>query len=116
MTIRKLLLSALAIGMFSVPVLAQDTPPAHDGPGMDKKFSADTDGDGFLSKAEFMAVQEKRFAEMDKDSDGKVSKDEMKAHRETMKEKFKEKRKEWSEKLNEKKEEMKDKIEEKKAE
>lgn len=96
MTIRKLLLSALALTVIAAPVMAQDG--AHDGPHgkmMDRKMNADTDGDGALSKTEFMAVHEKRFAEMDGNSDGSISKDEMESHRETMKEKFKEKRAEW---------------------
>lgn len=103
MTLRKLLLSTMALAVLSVPALAQDTPPAGgpDGhPGMDRMQSADTDGDGALSKAEFMAVQEKRFAEMDANSDGKVTKDEMKAHHESMKEKMKEF---WAKKKEEKK-------------
>lgn len=102
MTLRKLMLSALLLGAISVPAMAQDTPPGpgpeggH--PGMDKMLNADTDGDGNLSKAEFLAVQEKRFAEMDTNGDGNVTKDEMKSHRETMKAKFQEKRKEWESK------------------
>ncbi|MCB1537872.1 MAG: EF-hand domain-containing protein [Rhodospirillales bacterium] len=112
MTIRKILLSTLALSMLAVPALAQDaqTPPPgymggpHGGPGgpqggphggMEKMLNADTNGDGMLSKAEFMAVQEKRFDEMDANKDGQVSKDEMKAYRETMRSKFEEKRKEW---------------------
>lgn len=101
MTLRKLMLSALLLGAISAPAMAQDTPagPGPDGhPGMDKMLNADTDGDGNLSKAEFLAVQEKRFGEMDTNSDGKVTRDEMKAHRETMKAKFQEKRKEWADK------------------
>lgn len=113
MTIRKLLLSALLLGAFAAPALAEEgqTPPpgGPGGPGgHEKMMNADTDGDGFLSKTEFMAVHEKRFAEMDKDSDGKISKDEMKAHRETMREKFKEKKAEWEAKKDGVKDAVKD--------
>lgn len=45
-----------------------------------KKAEADTDGDGKLSKAEFLAKAEKRaehkFSRMDKDGDGFISEDE----------------------------------------
>jgi len=106
MTIRKLLLSALLLGAFAAPAMATDTPPSADAHGgrHDKMMNADTDGDGFLSKTEFMAVHEKRFTDMDKDTDGKISKDEMKAHRETMREKFKEKKAEWDAKKDAKEE------------
>lgn len=103
MTIRNLFLAGLLVAAFAAPAMAEDA-PAMGGPGHrghEKMLNADTDGDGFLSKAEFMAVHEKRFAEMDNDSDGKISKDEMKAHRETMREKFKEKRAEWEAKKEE---------------
>lgn len=105
MQIRKLLLAALAVTMLAgAPAMAEDAPKGeHEGHGrMAGDPNADTDGDGFLSKAEFLAVQEKRFAEMDGDSDGKVSKDEMKAHFKSMKEKFEEKRREHAEKMKEK--------------
>ena len=38
----------------------------------------DTDGNGEISKDEFMAHKEKKFMMMDKNSDGKLSGDEMK--------------------------------------
>ena len=38
----------------------------------------DTDGDGQISKDEFMAHAEKRFSKKDKNNDGFISKDEMK--------------------------------------
>lgn len=105
MTIRKMLLSAVALMALAVPAMAQSTPPAgappHDGGPMGK-FNADTDGDGMLSRAEFQAMQDKRFDEMDTNHDGKISKDEMKAHHEQMKERMKEKRGEWDAKKDEK--------------
>jgi hypothetical protein len=38
--------------------------------------AADADKDGQVSKAEFMAWSEKHFAEMDRDRNGALSKDE----------------------------------------
>ena len=104
--LRKTLLSAAMLGAFAVPALAEDHPAAagHEGmPKMEFKNPADTDGDGVLSRAEFDAANAKRFAEMDKDGDGKISKEEHKAFRDTKREEFKEKRKEWREKRGEKK-------------
>lgn len=97
MTIRKFILATLALGALSLPAMAADSTPHQGGHGpmMDRLQSADTDGDGMLSKTEFMAVHEKRFDEMDANKDGKISKDEMKAHRESMKAEFEAKRKEW---------------------
>ncbi|NBX65504.1 MAG: hypothetical protein EBQ96_00700 [Proteobacteria bacterium] len=105
MQMRKLFLAALAVVLMSGPAMAEDG--QKEGPEGHKmmKNDADTDGDGFLSKAEFLAIQEKRFAEMDGDSDGKVSKDEMKDHFKKMKDKYQEKRKEMAEKMKQKAEE-----------
>lgn len=52
----------------------------------------DANGDGMISKTEFMAAHEARFAEIDADNDGNISKDEMKSQREARKEKMKERR------------------------
>lgn len=105
MMLRKALLSALTLGVLAaVPAMAEDA--KHDGAhaaGVEMKNPADTDGDGFLSRAEFDAANAKRFAEMDSDSDGKISKDEHKAHREAKKAEWKEKRQEWKEKRAERK-------------
>lgn len=51
----------------------------------------DTDGDGQVSKAEFMAMHTERFEKMDANSDGVLSKDEMKAGHEKMRDKMKDK-------------------------
>lgn len=69
------------------------------------KAEIDTNGDGLVSKAEFMAHQEKRFAAMDADGDGSVSDAEHKASME----KWKSKRDEWRAKLKEKGAEASDK-------
>lgn len=50
----------------------------------------DTNGDGVISKAEFMAKHEEMFVKMDADKDGELTKEEMKNAREAMKEKMKE--------------------------
>ena len=49
----------------------------------------DTDGDGKVSKEEFMAKHEKMFTKMDADGDGYLSKEEMKKARGKMHEKMK---------------------------
>ena len=43
-----------------------------------KMKKMDTDGDGSVSKDEFMAYMEKKFAKKDKNGDGVLSADEMK--------------------------------------
>ena len=50
----------------------------------------DANGDGVISKAEFLAQAEKRFAQRDIDGNGEISRDEMKAARQDMKEKMQE--------------------------
>lgn len=50
----------------------------------------DKDGDGVISKEEFLANAEERFTAMDADADGKVTKEEAKAHHEEMRAKWKE--------------------------
>lgn len=58
----------------------------------DKKFEKyDTDGDGVVSKAEFMAHAEEKFGKMDADGDGNITKEESKAF-------WKAKGEEWKEK------------------
>jgi uncharacterized membrane protein len=105
--IRKLLLSAAAVTALSFPALAEDI-PTNFGPGttgekgMPHSPNVDTDGDGMLSKAEFMAVQEKRFTSMDGNNDGKISPEERESHHEKMKAEFREKRKEWESKKGDK--------------
>lgn len=50
----------------------------------------DTNGDGVISKAEFLTHAEERFTKMDADGNGEVTKDEAKAYKEKMRTKLKE--------------------------
>ena len=89
-------MSAAAMLALSAPAFAtEDGPKHHKG---DKMFEMhDTNADGVISKAEYMAHAEERFAKMDADGNGEVSKAEGEAVREKWKEKmkdFREKRKE----------------------
>jgi len=83
---RLITLAALA-ALISMPAIygQEDAKPK----GKGNMMAADTNGDGFISKEEFMAMPQnsdaekagKRFAQMDTDGDGKISADEMKAAR-----------------------------------
>lgn len=108
-----LMLSAAVLAFQAAPVLADDY-----GDKKGKMFeSKDTNGDGVISKSEFMAHAEEKFAEMDKDGDGSISKDEAKENVKGKREKMKEKRDEWKEKRKEKlQEKMEEKVEETKTE
>lgn len=86
-----LLLSALVVGVFSVPAYAD----SH-GDGEHKKGRVfkklDANEDGTISRAEFDAMHEKRFEAMDADGNGEISKEEAKSHREQRREKRQERR------------------------
>ena len=79
--------SAAVVSMVSFPVLADHHGKEKHGGKMFEK--ADANGDGVVSKEEFMAAQEKMFAKLDSDGDGSLTKEEMKEHRKSMKEKWK---------------------------
>lgn len=85
-----LILSTVLIAFSAAPILAD-----HHGGGEDKgkRFEQkDTNGDGVISKAEFLNAHEAKFQKIDADGDGSISKDEAKAHRKHAREKFKERR------------------------
>jgi len=50
------------------------------GGGKDKMKMMDTDGDGAVSKEEFMSHKEQRFMKKDANGDGVLTEDEMKGH------------------------------------
>ena len=86
---KKLFLMAAVLGSVAITsgaVLADH----HGGEGKKGKMMerVDTDGDGQISKAEFMAKHDSKFVEMDSNSDGFLSKDEMKEARQDRKDKM----------------------------
>jgi Ca2+-binding EF-hand superfamily protein len=86
---KKLFLMAAVLGsvaMTSGAVLADNHGDHKKGKMMER---VDTDGDGMISKAEFMAKHESKFMEMDVNGDGSLSKDEMKDSRQDRKDKMK---------------------------
>lgn len=75
--------------LLSVPVVAhatgekpqaEKTSPREDREGIMKRI--DKNKDGKVSKDEFLVVQTERFAKMDKDGNGLLSKEELRAARE----------------------------------
>ena len=83
------ILTALAV-MVSVPfALAGEGGKGHGKHGGKMFERQDTNGDGVISKDEFLASAEKKFDKMDADGNGSVSKDEAKAHHSKMKDKWK---------------------------
>lgn len=99
---KKFLILAAA-ALVAVPAVshAEDkpTPPAQGEKGPGKMFKeTDTNGDGKMSKDEFMAFHEKRFSEMDKNGDGQIDSDEARAKAKEWREKMEERRKEMMEK------------------
>ena len=93
-----LLLSATALIFQATPVLAEH----HEGERGGKKGKMfeqhDTNGDGVISEAEFLAKAKQKFAEKDTNGDGSISKDEAKAAHEAKREKRKEMREKRKEK------------------
>ncbi|MGB4106532.1 MAG: EF-hand domain-containing protein [Alphaproteobacteria bacterium] len=86
---KKLLMFSAAAFALTSPAMAEestDGKPHHQ--SFIEKF--DTDKDGAISKAEFLAMHEQRFAEFDTNSDGKISKEESDAKKAEWKEKRKE--------------------------
>lgn len=91
---KKLLILGTAILAFqAAPVLAEslDGGKGHKG----KMFaSKDANGDGVISKSEFLANAEEKFAKIDANGDGSISKEEARDAKKMKREKMKEKRKE----------------------
>lgn len=72
---RKLLLAALAVTAMGGAAIAADTMMAPRGP-----MQADANKDGVVSRAEFFAAAETRFAKLDANGDRKLSGEEVKGH------------------------------------
>ena len=81
---------AVALGLTSGAALAGHHEGDHKGGKMMERV--DTDGDGKVSAAEFMAKHQEKFTQMDKDGDGFLTKEEMKDAHESMKDKWKERK------------------------
>ncbi|MGH1397788.1 MAG: hypothetical protein ACRBCT_01080 [Alphaproteobacteria bacterium] len=80
---------AFALG-FALPAMAEEGVPPEGKGGPFAKH--DTNGDGVISKSEFLSHAEERFGEMDADGSGEVTKEEAKAAHEAKREKMKEMR------------------------
>ncbi len=92
-----LVLSALTLGAIALPFAAgyaDDHKGGHDGKKgnrFEKMFEKqDIDGNGEVSKEEFLKGAEERFAKMDLNGDGVITKEEAKENMEKMREKMKE--------------------------
>lgn len=78
-------LSALGLGLVIVATLPVYAAGGHGGKGgmrgMNMFQQLDADGDGTVTKAEFDAFSQARFAELDGDADGALTQEEILAHR-----------------------------------
>ena len=95
------LLSAAALGLSTIPASA-----AHHGAekATERFNTLDTDGNGTISREEFMAEADSRFSGLDRDDSGDLSQEELKARAKDMRGKMKEKMKEKKDKMMEYKE------------
>lgn len=92
---KKILLACTALVLTVSPVMAEDHGDHRDGhhKGHDKGAwmqKIDSDGDGKISKSEFINSHEERFGKMDTNGDGYLERGEMKAHKKKMHEKIRE--------------------------
>lgn len=62
--------------------------------GMEHHMKADTNDDGMISLDEFLTMKKQRFAEMDTNNDGNLSREEMRDAHKKYRKKFKEMRQE----------------------
>lgn len=68
----------LLVGLMAMPALADGHKQSErSGQRGDRFAAADANGDGVISKSEFIALAEKRFDKMDADGNGSLSKAEM---------------------------------------
>lgn len=94
---KKILMLTAAIFTFqALPAVAQDDAAKKDvrhGKHGERIFNKlDTNGDGVIAEAEFLAHAKTRFDAMDANKDGQVTKEEAKAHHEAKRAEWKEKR------------------------
>ncbi|MFA5592669.1 MAG: hypothetical protein WC989_05090 [Micavibrio sp.] len=92
---KMMLLAAAALAVQAVPALAENGAKPHKERGkfIEHMFEKqDTDKDGVVSEAEYLATAKARFDAMDADKDGKLTREEIKAHHEAIKSEFKAKR------------------------
>ena len=89
--------TAVALAMSMTPALADNH---SDKGGKGKMFEKhDTNGDGVISKDEFMSHIEERFNALDTDGNGEISEEEVKAKRAAMKDKMKERKEKREDRL-----------------
>ncbi len=97
-----IMLAALGLVVQTAPVLA-----GHHEDGEGKKGAwmekVDTNGDGVISKSEFLTHAEEKFAKKDKDGNGEITKEEAKEARKMKKEHMKERVEKMKEKRAERK-------------
>ncbi len=74
------LISALAITLIIGAFSLSQVFAGHHGDGKGRMEMMDTDGDGSISKDEFMSHKEKKFNKKDENGDGVLTEDEMKKH------------------------------------
>jgi hypothetical protein len=79
---KKLLLAAALAGTTMAGLAYAQTAPEAPRPAGRGMARADGDGDGRVSKAEYIARADERFAKQDKNGDGQLSADEMAPRRE----------------------------------
>lgn len=97
------LLTTALLTLTAGSVYAEDTGSV-DGEKKGMQHRLDTDGDGVVSKAEFLAHAEERFSKIDQDGSGDISKGEGKAAHKKMRER----KKEGAERRQERRAERKD--------
>lgn len=99
-----LLLTAVGLVMQAAPVFAEDAVDGSKGPPPQQREQMkkhDTNGDGVISKDEFLNFAEEKFNKMDNNGDGTITKDEAQAAHKHRKEKMKEMREKFKGKRQE---------------
>jgi len=94
-------ITIMAFMFQAAPALAEH-PEGGDHKGkrhIEKMKKSDTNGDGTISEAEFLAKAKEKFAEKDTNGDGQISQEEARAAHEAKRAKMKEKRQEKREKF-----------------